>query len=317
MEVRQRRNLLFGVIPVVVAGFLLLQAVDYIPSGINDLITRAWPVLLVLLGLSWLLRDRGAIGSLLAVILSAVLVGGVTFAAYSSRATQPRTDQQQPVAQDISGRITLLAVNVEVRDTDIEIISRDDNRITGEFVGSTSSEIGVEYVEQEDGTAEFRLVEHKPEQFPLLEAVGRGTLRLELPADLATAVAIAADNSSATLNLSDLALERLNLAVQSGDVLVTLPDYSPRSPSAAEQPGTLASNNGDITIFVPPTVSARLELNRGGNDTRPQFDASYILIDDGADGTLEKRNFLDTDTPLYYEVTAPRGIIRLEISSTG
>lgn len=315
MEARQRRNLLYGVMAVGVTLALLLRALDILPEGVSDMLYRAWPTLLVLLGLSLLLRDRGALGSLFALLVSAALAGGVAVTAYSSRASQPRDDQQKVIAQAVSSSITLVAVNVDVLATDVEILTTDADVIAGEFVGSTASAIDVQYHERDNGTAEFTLIESKSDQFPLLEAVGRGRLRLQLPGDLATALAFAGDNGDVTLNLSDLALERLSLVVDQGNVLVTLPDYQPLSPNAAERPGQLGTNDGDMTIFVPPTAAARLELNRGGNDIRPQFDDTYILIDDGADGTLEKRNILDSDTLLYYEVTVPRGVIRLEVSS--
>jgi hypothetical protein len=127
------------------------------------------------------------------------------------------------------------------------------------------------------------------------------------------AIALTGNDGLMTFNLSDLLLERLSLDVGRGDAVITLPDYAPRSPTVREEPGTLTVRDGNITIVIPSTVAVRMELNRGGNDTRPQFDPSYILIDDGADGTLEKRVVGDNDTPLFYEVTAPRGLIRLEV----
>jgi len=70
--------------------------------------------------------------------------------------------------------------------------------------------------------------EVRPNTFPLLSAVGRGQLRLELPADLPLDVNFNGVQGSFSLNMSGLALERLNMDAQNGSVLVTLPEYDPR-----------------------------------------------------------------------------------------
>jgi hypothetical protein len=291
-----------------------LRAFDVFPAGVSDILARALPALLILAGLSLLLPGRIPLGNLVALILTVALVGGVTMVAYSSRETQQREDQQLPIEQAIDSSVTLLAVNVSTLDADVEIFRSENAEkiIAGEFVGSTESHISITYNEQGDGSAEFTLNEEKSADFPLLEAVGRGRLRLEIPADVGVALAFAGENGNVTLNMSDLSLERLNIELDSGNAVVTLPEYQPLSPNAAERPGQLIVNNGTITLFVPATVSATLELNRGGNNIRPEFDPSYILIDDGADGTLEKREVGEDEIQLFYEITAPRGLITLQ-----
>lgn len=317
MQTRRRTNLLWGVVVLVAAVIVLLRTLAVLPDGLNDVLGRSWPVLLVLAGLSVLLPGRVPMGRLAALVLSLVLVGVVTSLAYSTRADQQRDDQVQAIDQAISAEVSLLAVNVNVATTDIELLSgAQAGRITGTFTGSLESAISIDYTEGA-GVAEFTLRETKPDGIPPLEAVGRGYLRLELPPGLAVAVAAAGDEGAATFNMSDLELERLTLELGEGDALVTLPAYQPLSPTAAEQPGRLTTNNGNVTVFVPENVAARLELNRGGNNIRPQFDPDYILIDDGADGTLEKRAVGPDDITLLYEVTAPRGLIRLEVSGRG
>ncbi|GAB4523549.1 MAG: hypothetical protein OHK0046_37360 [Anaerolineae bacterium] len=305
--------MLWGVLLMAVAALMLLRGT--LPDGLGDIATRAWPALLVMIGLAFLLRGRVPLSDSLALVLSVALVGGVAFAAYSTRAAQQRDDQQLTISQEIDNAVTLLAVNVNTLNTDVEIISTpEDAIIGGQFVGSTESDIQIDYIERDDGGAEFTLTETQSEQFPMLDAVGRGTLRLELPRDVAVVIAFRGEDGDATLNLSDLNVERLGFTLASGDALITFPEYEPRSPNALEEPGQLVVENGDIVLFVPETAAARLELNRGS--TRPEFDDSYVLIDDGADGTLEKRTINDDDIPLYYEVTAPRGVIELQVRAS-
>lgn len=313
----RRTNVLWGLLPLIAALALLVNSLGLLPEGLQDLLNRSWPALLVVTGLAFLLRDRVPVSGLLSILVGMALVGGVTFYAYSSRATQQRSDQQFPIEQPIEDDVTLLAVNVNTLSTDVEIrAGTDPQMLTGEFIGSTESEIRMDFENRGDGTAEFTLTESQSNQFPMLEAVGRGTLRLTLPPEVAVALAFTGQDAQATFNLNDVSLERLSFTLQEGDALVTFPDYAPRSPNAQDEPGELAVLNGSIIVFVPGNVAARLELNRGGNNIRPEFDDAYILIDDGADGTLEKRNIEEDDIPLFYEITAPRGQIELQVIST-
>jgi hypothetical protein len=183
------------------------------------------------------------------------------------------------------------------------------------FTGSVESNVEVSYVNPGDGSAVLTIEETKPAQFPLLDAVGRGTLRLEIPQELGAAIALHTESGDAVLNLSQLDLERLSVLLDNGDAVINLPDYTPQSASIGDRPGEIIVSEGDVTVLVPETIAARLELNRGGNNIRPEFDEdNYILIDDGADGTLARRSLDEDETELIYEITAPRGLIRLEVS---
>lgn len=316
MRTRRPTNLLLGLIPFAIAIILLLNNLDAIPDGLYDLLQRSWPVLLVILGVSMLLRGRFALSDIAAIIVGFALVAGIGFVAFSSRQTELRDDQQVVISQDVGEDVTLLAVNIEVLSTDVELrrTEGDTRVIQGEFVGSEESDISLTYTDGGNGIGEFTLIERQSSDFPVLDAVGRGTLLIEIPVDMGIAVAFAGDQGAVTFNMADLQLERLNVELDKGDVLVTLPEYQPRSPNATDQPGQVTSHNGDVTLFIPRNVAATLELDRGGSDTRPQFDDAYILIDDGADGTLEKRNVTDEDIPLFYRIAAPNGLIRLELT---
>jgi hypothetical protein len=316
MDTPRRTSVLWGVILAAVALVLLLRALEVFPAGMQDILARSWPALLMLAGLALLLPGRVPLGGLAALVLSVVLVGGVVTVAYSTRAGQFRDDQQQPLSQPVGAAITLVAVNVDLLTTDIELqrASGDGREIGGQFTGSLGSEIVIEYEERSDGIGEFSLREARPDQFPGLEAVGRGRLLLELPGDVAAVVVFRGEDGTATFNMSDLRLERISVELERGDVLITLPEYQPLSPTAVDEPGQIATREGNVTLFLPRRLAARLELNRGGNDIRPLFDPSYILIDDGADGTLEKRAIGPEDIEVFYEITAPRGQIRLEVS---
>ncbi|MBI5666956.1 MAG: hypothetical protein HZC41_03040 [Chloroflexi bacterium] len=310
---RRRTNFVFGLVLLAAAVLLLLRALDLIPTGIYDLFSRAWPALLVLVGLVILLRDRVRFGGLLALVACVALVAGVTAYAYSSRATREQDAYQMAVEQAIGDGVTLLRVQVNTLNTDVELVrSLQERQVTGQFVGSTESRLEVGYAEAGDSTATLTVRETQPNPYPLLEAVGRGRLRLDLPPGVGLDVDFVGDNGEASLSLSGLALERLNMDLKRGDALVTLPDYDPQASAEDDVLGVLAARDGSVTVFVPNTVAARLELTSAAP---PQYDANaYNLL---ANGVLEARNFDTFATKLRYVVQAPRGQVSLQVVEPG
>lgn len=315
MKTRRQTNLLWGVVLLAIAMVLLLRALGQLPDGIYNLITRAWPSLLVLAGLGIFLRGRVPVGSGIAFILTAVLVGGIAAYSFSTRAEQQREDNQVEFAQPVGGGITLLRVIVQTLATDVEFVrSLEENVVSGEFVGSTESDIQVNYAEAGDSTATFTLREEQPGAFPMLAAIGRGRLRLELPSEIPMDIEFIGADGNATVNALDIWVERLNIDLREGDALVTLPEYDPQGSPEDSTLGAWAVRNGDITVFVPSSVAAHLELDRGLSGIQPQYDPTiYNLLATGTTGALEARNFDTAEIRVRYNITAPRGQIRLEV----
>lgn len=312
---RERTSLIVALVALAVVFVLILGAWGTIPEGVYDLLLRSAPALLVFVGISIFLRDRLSFGGIVAVLVSVGLVAGLAVSAFSSRATQQRDDNQVMVEEAISDDITLLQVNVETLATEVEFLNSisDEYEVVASFVGSNASDIQVEYAEEESGLATFTLREVQTDSLPSLEDVGRGTLRLELPTDLAVSISFAAADGDVTLNLADLDLERLDMEIENGDALVTLPEYQPLSPTVQEDPGSLVLLGGNLTLILPENVGGEFLLSQEANN-RPQFDdLLYALEDNVTDWRLVARGFDSFDTRIRYLLTVPRGSIRLEV----
>ncbi|NDJ59705.1 MAG: hypothetical protein GYB67_01190 [Chloroflexi bacterium] len=311
---RRRSNLLLGIVAVGIAVLLLLRALGLIPDGLFDLIVRGWPGLLVLAGLALLLGRRLPLGSLMALIISGGLVIGLAATAFTQRAAEQRTDYQQRIEQPLADDLTLLRVQVATLATDVEFLRTLNPAagVTGEFIGSLENSITVDYtVAAADNSATLTLRETQTGGFPMLETVGRGTLRVELPAQIPLDVAFSGADGAVILNMSGLPLERLNVEMANGAVIVTLPDYDPAFSQPTETLGELTTRNGDLTLFVPASVSARLELERGGSGIDPLYDAgiyNYLVGD-----ILEARDITVAETVVRYRLVVPRGRIRVEV----
>ena len=314
MKIQRRTNPLWGLVLLALAAVLVANVLGYLPSGVFDLIQRAWPALLVLAGLSFLLSRRLPLGGLIALIITVAVVAGVAVVAYSGRAAQQRSDYQQVIELPLNGNITLLRLRVETLATNVELITSatSDPVISGEFVGSAESRVDIDYEpDAADNSATLTLREVQPSGFPGLESVGRGTLRVEIPPNTPVDVDFLGSDGSIVLNMDGLDLERLNVFVTRGDVVVTLPEYQPVLSGAEGTQGTLTTRDGDLAIFIPATVAARLELNREGSGIEPQYDATiynYLVGD-----VLEARTIETADTVVRYALTVPRGLIRIEV----
>ena len=94
-------------------------------------------------------------------------------------------------------------------------------------------------------------------------------------------------------------------------VIVEVEAYIGESdPACHAAPGPTRRN---ASLYVPPGVAARFELNRGGSAQEPSYDATlynYLVGD-----ILEARNFDAAETKLRYVITAPRGLIT--VTTTG
>lgn len=312
----RQAGLLWGVIAVAVAGVLMADALGLIPPGLQDTLLRAWPALLILIGLAALLQRRMPLGGLVALGVSAAVVINVGVLAFSARAGQQRSDQIAPVAQPVSAAVSLLVLDIRVLATDLDITLAEQagRAVTGEFVGSLESQIALNYAEDDSGLATLTLTETQPNPFQRLEAVGRGSLRLSVPQGIGLDLVISGAQGRATLNLSEVLLERLNLDLQRGDALITLPSYAPQSPTVRANPdaqtGTLTVREGSLTLVIPQTVAASLALNRGTGAFEPIFDETlynYLRSD-----VLENRRFDNAAMIVRYLLNVPRGVIRIE-----
>mgnify|MGYP001178214024 CR=1 FL=1 len=294
-----------------IALYALLVALGVVPTGIQDLAGRAWPALLVLAGLAIVLRGRVPFSRVIALAVTAAVAGGIGLIAFQSQASQPSDATQQAIQQPIPPDLALLRVRIDALAADVQVVSGlTPESVKGQFTGSAASRIDIAYEEAPDRSATLVLTETRTEGLPPLDQLGRGLLELELPPDIPLDVQFVGADGSATVNLNDVALERLNVNVSGGDLVVTLPAYRPQLVAQGETNGALTASTGSLTLFVPGSVAVRLELDRGGSGIEPQFDSAqynYLMNDVLVSRAIDSAPFF-----LTYTLTGPRGLIRVE-----
>lgn len=310
-------NIITGIVAVAIPALFVAGTLEIIPFGIFDVILRGLPAVLIFAGLTLLLRNRVPYGGILALIVSVALAGGVAGYAFSARVDDVLTANQIILTETVSENVTTVQINIETLATDVQFFSLapGSRDIQVSFSGSSGHELENLYEESGDGLATFTVRERQKSPYPLLEEIGRGTLQVELPQNIAISVAFASIDGNATFDMSSLDLERLNLDIRRGDALVTLPAYQPLSPGVAQNPGEFFVRAGDLRILIPDAAAGRFVLDKSLNQFPTRDESLYAVEDTGTQWILISRRYDTSAIQVQYRLTVPRGEIRLEISS--
>jgi hypothetical protein len=313
----RRKNLLYGVLALLVAVAVLLRLLDVFPPYIDDIIGRSAPVILVILGLSVLLRGRLPFSDVIAVVVGAALVFWISTTAFSIRQAQNREDNRVVFEKEIDSGVILLRLRLQALMTDVEIVrapAGSADTLTTTYIGSLESEIIQNYLEDDDGSATFNLNELQVNPVPMLEDVGRGRLLVEVPPQVPVDIQLEVGQGETRLNMSGVSLERLNLDIREGDAIVTLPVYEPQYSRSDETLGTWAVSGGSLLVRVPPDVSARFDVSLG-TGRGPNYDPGiYNLLSEGT--ILEARNFDTADIIMRYDLIVARNRLTIEVPET-
>ncbi len=305
MTDRPKRNLIWPLLILALGAIALLQALEVFPPAAADLLGRAWPAILVLVGLSAALGEVRLLARwswLIALAASALLLGGIIALAYTTRAASERNDNTVTFEQRIETGVERLRVMVETLQTGVEISPavQDVPVIGAMFIGSSESVIDADY-RIEDRTAVFALRETQPNPIPALEAIGRGRLSLDLPLGLPTDLDFRAADGTVSLNLLGLQVVGLRVNLGSGELLLSLPD------TALETRGEVVVERGNVTVFVPDNVG--LHLFAAG--AQPEFvGTEYVLRT--SDNSWLPLNIDRFPVQTELSITARGGAIRVE-----
>jgi hypothetical protein len=225
----RRMLVIWPFVIMAIAALWIAYALDVLPATVTELLSRLWPIFLVVFGLMLLLGRRLRFGNFLALGLSTALAVGVLVVAFSQQGNLIRTDNQKPFTQTIDPQINTVNIVLTTLNTQIDITPGNSatSAISGEFVGSKQSVVTSDY--QTDGsTGTFTFVESQSSPIPSLEGSGRGKVTLSLPAAVQIAqltVTIKGQAGDITLDATGTKLSELHIDSHTGNIsLATLPD---------------------------------------------------------------------------------------------
>lgn len=272
-----RINWLWPLLLIAAALLWIAQGTGILPMAIADWIARGWPVVLIVIGLHGLLGGaRLRFVNVLIVAGAVLLLGGIIVTAYNRQSDQLRQDYKASFAQKIGSDANSVLLDVTTLATQLDISATDaaDGRaVEAQFVGSPASVFTGSY-QVSNGVGVTTLRENHPETLPALTAAGRGKLTVRLPVGLPIdTLKIRGSAGNLALDLSGVIVRTLDIQVQSGDVLLTVPAMAANFGLG----GGVHTNSGNLTIHVPNGVTIQLTLDSG----KPDFDAANYLLANG------------------------------------
>lgn len=313
---RPRGNMALGLLAFFVPLVMLLSALQIIGGGYLDILQRASAALLIYVGLAIALRYRVRHSGLLAAGVSLALVAGVSYGAIISRQDVMRTDQELRIEQTIDPATTVLQLELTTVDTDVRLVRTSDSRVVRAlYIGSENGSLRQSY--EVDGSVAFlRLNEVYEDPFPKLEEIGRATVEVAIPQDVAIAIAFEGQRGTLNFDLATIQLERLKLDLQLGTALITMPSYQPRSLAASQNPGRWFVGEGDLRVTIPDSVGVQFFLDRATN-SEPRRGLTYddllyrVELEDTRFVIISRR-FDSLSARIRYFIDVPNGNFLIE-----
>src|SRR5690606_17098862 len=263
---------------------------DAVPDAFADLLQRAWPALLVLIGLEALLgRRQLAIGarrlpaSALIVLVVVVALGVIVALAYQKQADSVRAENVQTFEQPLGEDIRALEVTAQLERTAITVGPGEAGvqTIAARYAGSRGHTVTMEWAAQAQ-TGTLAVVETNGGSIPRLEDYGRATFELSLPDKTPIALLrVESEAGDAELDLRALQIQRLESALSDGSLVVTLP-------SGEALNGRLEVRGGNLELRVPAGIPMTVSLAEGSGE--PSYIYDDLRYDLLRDGTLKLEN---------------------------
>lgn len=311
---QMRNNVILGLVFVAMSLFFLIGSLGVLQPGLYDMVLRSMPALLIFFGLSVILRERVALGGLVALAVSIILPLVLASLAFSGQVNQVLTDNTVDIQQAISADMTTLTLDLTALTSNVEIrTGAEAGMIRAQFIGSSEHNFVLNYTEVEDGNAIAVLQETQTSDFPILTAIGRGTIDLQLPPDFPTLLKVAVNDGNVVLNLRDSDLESIEtLTVNRGSAIISLPSHQPTSPSALDS-GVLTLLNGNLTLRIPDNVGASFILSKVSNNRPVYDDLIYLLEDRPQEWNLSPRNSASLTIQVSYITNVPQGTVEVQV----
>lgn len=275
---------LWPLLIVIGAIVLLVQAVGALPPAAADLISRAWPIVLILLGLSTLLGRRVRYANLIVLGVCGALLAGVIVTAYGRQSSKFRDDYKEHFEQALPADAKSIRIEVTTLLTQMSIEPADGRTVSADFAGSPESHVTSNYT-VDRGIATFTLNETRNSAIPLLESMGHGRLTLRLPVGIPIdQLTIKGGEGDLALDVTGTTLRNLDTRITGGDVTLTLPALSPQEALG----GSVRTGSGNLTINVPQGLTVKFTVENG----KSSYDsANYLLVSGGILQSAGTRDF--------------------------
>lgn len=272
MEEREkaRRGGLVGPIILVGGGtVLLLNNLGVVPWSVWSVLLRAWPALLIAIGVDLLIPRRSVWASLLVLVLIVAVLAGGYWLSWAS-AERFETAVGERISEELGGATrAVLSVQPGAGSLEVSALTRSNNFVEGEIRLLQGQTLDRTY-RVAGGTARLSLSTTGLQIF-----VPLGNRRGEWDLGVTSAVPLDAEFRMGVgqmiLDLSELQVSDLVVDMGVGRTVVTLP-------AKGRVSGSIKGAIGDTIIEVPRGMEVRLRVDSGLTGT--EIPASYRQRDD-------------------------------------
>jgi hypothetical protein len=212
---------------------------------------------------------------MIALLVCIVMVGGMVVVAYNQQSSKLSTAYQildnEPKPQ-LGPDVKTVNINITSLTTQIEIDPADPavHVLTVHFQGSQESRAALNY-SQDGAVGTYNYVETPANAIPMLEAVGKGKLTVQLPAGvIIDQLTISGREGDLAFDSSTSTINRISVSMGNGNITAKLGDK-------AGLIGDFKTGRGDISVEVPKTLIAQFQL-LGGGASNPVFNAGDYII---------------------------------------
>ncbi len=256
-EGRFRRGGIVG--PMILIGIgvvLLLNNLGMLPWGIWGTVWRAWPVILILVGLDILIGRRSVWGTIVVLLVTAAVLAGIVAVSSWPQFGQGRIVRENFVRASEEASRAEIRLEPGVANLDVSGSSDASALVEAHISHPQDWPVAPDY-RLSDGTAHFDLAGSRSRRTWMPfgpTAAGEWDVKL----GPAVPVSLWIDNGvgNADIDLRSIPTSRLDLNAGVGRTKIRLPNEGPIDVS-------VDGGIGATTIVIPSTVAARIESDSG------------------------------------------------------
>ncbi len=257
MKEKHRRGSLVGPMILIALGVVfLLNNLGILPWSIWEVILRLWPILLIGIGLDLLLGRRSVLGSLLALILTFLILAGALWLMGIDLGVGPAAPGQE-ISQSLEGATRAeVSLNFGAGSLRARALPESGDILLDGIIRPRGRE-GIERnFSMRDGTAILVLRSSEPSFGPILGGAGGPTWDLALNRQVPIDLQAEAGAGEVELNLSELQVSNLRVTMGLGQTTVILP-------AEGRFQAVIEGAIGQTTIIIPRDMAARIQADTG------------------------------------------------------
>ena len=250
---RRRGIPLFAILLIGLGALLLLQTTGVLPWEAWSGIWRAWPVLIIAVGINIALGRRAP--WLAGALVAAVLLGGLALFAWGYTAETRGDSDSRSFMYEPLGRVETFDVEIGLGAGELKLgsLPRESNYLVeAEFQGEEP-----DASTRRSASGEYAKLNIYPKRDDVLHLFGFGSEGWEVSLSPVPTVKLTIDagTSDMDVDLRDLRVADLSIDAGLSDAKVVMPD------SAGYVRAEVDAGTGNLVVVIPPSVAARIQVD--------------------------------------------------------